>query len=389
MQGSLRERGKGVWEIRAFIGRDPRTHKPRQVSRVVRGGRREAEKRLTELLGEVSRGRHPAAKVTFGELLDRWIEQVERLGRSPVTLRNLHSLVEGILRPELGDLDLRRLGPDVLDSFYARQAKAGKANTTIRRYHSHISAALSQAVKWGWIESNPARLASVPSKGASVVTVPEVEKVRLLLEEAERKDPILAAALALAALTGARRAELCGLTWADLDTANRKLTIRRAVVRGLGLGEVVVKGTKTGRVRRIALDPVSLAILDRHRVACAERAAAFGSSLSETSFIFSAEPDGSAPINPESLTAIVYRLRDRVGLPDLRLHHLRHFAATQLVAAGVDVRTVAGRLGHSSPSITLNVYSHFIEDADREAARRMGDLMTPLTPVAQVEEPRA
>jgi integrase len=96
--------------------------------------------------------------------------------------------------------------------------------------------------------------------------------------------------------------------------------------------------------------------------------------LGDDAFIFSPEPDGARPYNPETLTAFLARCREKVGLPGLRLHHLRHFATTQLVAAGVDVGTVAGQLGHPSASITLNIYSHFIEDADREAAQRMGQL---------------
>jgi integrase len=211
--------------------------------------------------------------------------------------------------------------------------------------------------------------------------IPEVEKLRLLLEEADRRNPVLAAALALAALTGARRGELCGLTWADLETSACRLTIRRGVVRGREGAELVVKETKSRRVRRFTLDPISLAILDRHRANCEARAEACGTNLSSRSFIFSPEPDGSAPYNPETLTSLIVRCRDKVGLPDLHLHHLRHFAATQLVAAGVDVRTVAGRLGHSNPSITLNIYAHFIEDADREAARRMGDVMSKALPL--------
>lgn len=374
MRGSIRQREKGVWEVRAFVGRDALTRRPRQISRVVHGGKREAEKRLHELLAEVAQGGHHPTKVSFGTLLDRWSEQAERLGRSPVTLRAMHSTLEHVIRPELGHIDIRRLGPADLDAFYAKQGKAGKSAGTIRRYHSHISAALALAVRWGWISSNPARLASPPPRARTSVTPPEIEGVRTLLREADAREPALAAALALAALTGARRAELCGLRWGDFDEAKSRLTIQRAVVRGQGLREIVVKETKSGRSRRIALDPISLAILGRQRRIVEERAAAADCSLAANSFVFSPLPDGSVPYNPEILTVLVHRLRDKAGMPDLRLHDLRHFAATQLVAAGVDVRTVAGRLGHSSPSITLDIYAHFIEDADREAARRMGEL---------------
>ena len=376
MRGTIRERDEGVWEIRAFVGRDPVTAKPRQVSRVVRGGKRDAEKRLAELVTEVSAGRVDTTRVTFGHLFDSWLEQQEHLGRSPVTLRNLECVIAAVLKPELGKTYLQNLKPATLDAFYGRQANVGKAPTTIRRYHSHIAAALEQALKWGWISSNVARSASPPSMHPPEVVAPEIGTLRALLEDAERRNPRLAPALALAALTGARRAELCGLRWDDLDVLLARVTIRRAVVRDREPGGLVVKETKTGRVRRIALDPISLEILERHRIGCEAAAQACGVPLADKSYVFSPDVDCSTPYNPETLTALFGRCRDKIGHPDLRLHHLRHFSATQLIAAGVDVRTVAGRLGHSSPSITLNVYSHFIENADREAARRMGELMS-------------
>ncbi len=142
MRGTIREKSKGAWEVRAFLGRDPVTQRPRQVSRVVHGGKRDAEKRLAELLSEVTAGRHSGTKASFGALLDSWFEQQERLGRSPVTLRNLHSCVEATLRPALGKIELRKLRAEDLDRFYTREAKLGKAPSTIRRYHSHIAAAL-------------------------------------------------------------------------------------------------------------------------------------------------------------------------------------------------------------------------------------------------------
>ena len=229
----------------------------------------------------------------------------------------------------------------------------------------------------------PRRMASAPTKHPREVTAPSVEDLRVLLADAERRDPLLAPALALAALTGARRAEICGLRWADMESAAGRLVIRQAVVRGQQPGDLVVKETKTGRVRRISLDPLSIAILERHQAACEENATACGTTITEQSFVFSPAPDGSIPHNPENLTAFLSRCRAKVGLPGLRLHHLRHFAATQLIAAGVDVRTVAGRLGHSSPALTLNIYAHFIEDADKEAARKMGELMSKTLPLSQ------
>jgi len=92
-------------------------------------------------------------------------------------------------------------------------------------------------------------------------------------------------------------------------------------------------------------------------------------------FIFSPYLDGCKPFRPDNVTNFFIRVRDSLGLTDVRLHDLRHFTATQLIGAGVDVRTVAGRLGHADPSLTLRVYAHVIEERDRAAAAVMGRVL--------------
>jgi len=119
------------------------------------------------------------------------------------------------------------------------------------------------------------------------------------------------------------------------------------------------------------LDGETVAILERHRHVVDERM-----PQPSTAFLFSDELDGSRPWVPHSVTERFIVLRNRAALPGVRLHDLRHFTATQLIGAGVDVRTVAGRLGHSDPSLTLRVYSHVIEERDRAAAAVMGSVLS-------------
>ena len=97
--------------------------------------------------------------------------------------------------------------------------------------------------------------------------------------------------------------------------------------------------------------------------------------VTEESFVFTWEPDGSIPWTPDSVTRRFASLRTTLGLDDVRLHDLRHFAATRMMAAGVPVRTVSGRLGHANPSTTLGVYSHFVQASDRDAANILGDIV--------------
>jgi integrase len=132
------------------------------------------------------------------------------------------------------------------------------------------------------------------------------------------------------------------------------------------------KDTKTHQSRRIALDEVTVAILTEHLERCRARAAAVGVGLAANAYVFSPAPDGATALLPDSVTQRYRRLAKRLGLSST-LHDLRHFSATQLLAAGVDLRTVAGRLGHGGGgATTLRVYAAFVADADRRAAALLG-----------------
>jgi integrase len=169
--------------------------------------------------------------------------------------------------------------------------------------------------------------------------------------------------------TGARRGELCALRWRDVDFA-------AAIVRiGSSIGQlgtrVWEKDTKTHQRRRIVLDAQSLALLRAYLVRRAQQAALLGVELDEGAFVFSSSPDGSTTVKPDTVTQRYRRMCQRLGW-DMHIHQLRHFSATELIAAGVDVRTVAGRLGHSGGgTTTLRVYSAWVAEADQRAAETL------------------
>ena len=141
-----------------------------------------------------------------------------------------------------------------------------------------------------------------------------------------------------------------------------------------GLAE---KTTKTNRGRSVALDPVGVALLSQHRSRTSQWIREAGKELASDAFVFSPDVEATTPFRPDNVTSFFIRVRDEAGAPGVRLHDLRHFTATQLIGAGVDVRTVAGRLGHSDPSVTLRVYSHALEERDRAAAAVMGGILDP------------
>jgi integrase len=380
VKGHLRKRGE-AWELRAYAGIDPLTKRQKYVTKTFRGGKREAEEALARLVTEVSGGGQAAQDTTVGDLIRQWLD-LAKAELSPTTARGYEWIVKTYITPTLGTVPLARLRTAQLDRMYAKLRDEGGQDgkplsaATVRQVHAIMRRALQQGMKWGWITSNPAAMASPPRVRGRDVEPPDPDTVIRLIEKAEEDDRDFACFLLLAASTGARRGELCGLRWKDVDLKTKTLTIARSVVEAAH-SKLVEKDTKTHASRRIALDAGTVKKLREHRTRCEARASACGVVLTESAHVFSADPDGARAWAPNDVTKDFIRLRNRVGLGSVRLHDLRHFAATRLLAAGVPVRTVSGRLGHANAATTLGVYAHFVEESDRDAAAKLGSLLTP------------
>lgn len=376
MRGNLTERSPGKWRIRVYSGRDPLTGRQRFVSKTFEGTKRAAEREVAKLIAEVDAGRHEGTGAELGTLLDRWIGHVEAIGRSPSTLREYRRLIEREIKPALGSVRLDRLKPADLDRLYAQWMRSGTAPNTVHHRHSLLAAALAQGVKWGWLRENPARSASPPPLRPPEAVVPALDQVQRLLSAAEASNPDLAAFMALAAVTGARRGELCALRWADIDTARSVVRIRQSLDWPRGSLVWTLKPTKTHQARSLSLDELALTVVEKHRERCDQRRCVAGIEAGPEGFVFSSDVAGEVPLRPDTVTQAVGRLCRSLGMPEIHLHSLRHWMVTTSLVGGADVRTVAGRAGHRDASMTLRVYAHALEQADREAAAHLGRVLT-------------
>jgi len=376
-RGSIRQRSAGSWEVRVYVGTYP-NGRPRQKTETIRGSRRDADRRLRELMAEVDIGAHRSPDRTVGELIDQWVK-ARLSGLAPSTRASTMLHIRQYLRPGLGHVKLSRLDVATIDAFYGQIRERGVtgrplSDNYLRRIHFTLRSILNQAEAWGWIARNPAQRARPPKASHVAPEPPDADGVRRLIEEADRVNPSFAAYLRVAAAAGPRRGELAGLRRSDIDFDRGELVFRRSVTLGPG-GVVTVRPyPKTGGQRRIAVDPFTLATLRLLLASQAERALLFGVALDPDPWVFSFAIPGDLPPRPDAFTHTFMRLRDRLGL-SVRLHDLRHYHATSLLTAGVDVRTVAGRLGHANPNTTLNVYAAWQPAADRRAADIAADLL--------------
>jgi site-specific recombinase XerD/DNA-binding transcriptional regulator YhcF (GntR family) len=215
------------------------------------------------------------------------------------------------------------------------------------------------------VSTNPVTMVDPPSARRPDPQPPTPQEAARLIKESWL-DPDWGTLVWLTMTTGARRGELCALRWSHVDLANGTVTFRRGIAQdGTVLWE---KDTKTHQQRRVTIDPETVAVLTEHWERCRSRAAALGLTLGQGAFVFSNAPDASTHLVPSSVTQRYNRLAHRLGI-NTHLHALRHFSATELIAAGVDVRTVAGRPGHSGGGITtLRVYAAWLAESDQRAA---------------------
>lgn len=373
----IRQRGNSL-EVIVYRGRNPATGKSRKVSRTVRGTDRDAHLRARQveldLTAEVIDERTPSdvARLTVADLIDRYIDfaRIEESTREQDRLR-----LAKHVRPALGDVRLSRLRADDLDELYRTLERATRkrkklAPATVRRLHATIRSMLAQAVKWGWIATNPAENASPPSVEYVEPDAPPTEALRAFLEylvaddeDGNPREPELAMFVRLDAVTGMRRAEVCALRRSDLNlTAG---TVKKQRSLGMAKGAPYVKNVKN-RVRGgLALDEETVAQLTLHLKA----QDSICSTIGPDAYLFSLRADCSVPMRPDYVSKRVRARRVAVpGAERVTLRALRHWMATEGVEIG-SVKAVGERGGWARTSTLTDIYAAHIPPSDLALAR--------------------
>ena len=383
MPGHIYQSAKG-WRAMIDIGPDPVTGKRRQRRLGPYRSRREAERGVAKMLLDVQAGQavDPGLGVVSlaDYLRDQWLPARELRGLKPTTLANYRWVYETYLIPRLGNHRLRDVSPREIVAFFEAFSKEtgrlGKPRSTrtVALTHRVLSMALGHAVRAGIIARNPAEGArddlprAVPQARNEMWTLEQLGRF-LDATTGDRLHPLWV----LAITTGMRRGELCGLHWEDIDFEQGFLTVRRARVMVHGVATDTTPKTAAGQ-RRISLDEGTLAILQDHeRRQLAEEQGCAPGFWQGTGYVFTDEI--GRPLIPEYVTKRFGRAVREAALPKLRLHDLRHWHATAMLRAGVDVKIASERLGHSSTALTQNIYQHRVEQLDRLAAEKVAKLV--------------
>jgi integrase len=349
---TMTQRRPGVWLARAFVD-------GRQVGRTFKGAKRDVTKAVAlweaELQGTSSLG----LSSTVSDLLRLWVE-ARTESWQPTTARDYASRVR-MINNDIGDVRLLDLDPLRIDRYLAKMRRDGVGAGAIRARFTALKSACSWGVSRRMLRSNPVVDAALRLPGSRREQRPEPEQVVALLEAAAAEGNRAVLALRLAAVTGAREAELVALAWTDLEGDVLKVGRQRH-----GVGELILREhTKTGKRRQVTLDPGTIQAIDAWHAEADEIAGA------PTKWML-AEPGAEIPPSPRWLYNVFIRAGKKAGVPTGRangyvLHDLRHWAASTALRDGHDPVTVAARLGHS-PDTLMRVYAQEIEKGQTAVA---------------------
>ena len=369
MRGHITKRGKNSYSIAISLGKDlTGRYKQQWVS--VKGTKKDAEKRLSELLHQLDTGTFmKPGKTTLAEYLGRWLQDYAKPNLSPRGFERYQGIITKHLIPDFGSIILTQLKPEHLQNHYTAKLNEGLSARTIRYHHAVIHKALQTAVKWGLVIRNVADGVDVPRARRNEMQTWDEDDIITFLEAA--KDSHYYALFHTALFTGMRRSELLALQWRDIDF--HQIHINRSLHQ-LRDGSYVFTQPKSVKSRRtIALSPSSVLTLTEHKERQEGIRAMLGTLLKNDDLVFSTLE--GKPLRPNTISRAWTMLAARAGVKVIRFHDARHSHASLMLKQGVHPKIVQERLGHASIQMTLDTYSHVAPGLQQAAAESFDKLL--------------
>ncbi len=374
--GTIRQRSDGRWEARFTVGRDPGTGK--QIQRSVYGStQKEVRQKLSQAIAAVDEGTYTAPnKMTVGQWLDIWT--AEYLGDiKPKTVESYQCQIRNHIRPAMGAIKLEALDAHTIQKLYNRlsagkDGKPGLSPKSVKIVHGVLHKALQQAVEIGYLRTNPADACKLPRAEKPEIKPLDNDAMASFVKaiQGHRFETIYLTML----FTGMRRGEVCGLTWDCVDLNRGTILINKQLQNVPGQpGDYRLISTKNSKGRSITAAASVVQLLRKHRTQQLRDRLAAGPLWQDNNLVFCNEV--GSHLSPSTVYHNYKRIVASIGLPDARLHDLRHSYAVAALRAGDDIKTVQGNLGHHAASFTLDVYGHVTEEMKQASADRMEQYM--------------
>jgi len=368
-EGSITRRKSGGWCAQYVVY----TSEGRKRRTLYGKTRHEVAAKLSKALADREGGlTFDAGSLTVGEYLTRWLLYSVRGMVRVSTYERHEQLFRCHIQPALGRLKLNSLTPAHVRGLISEKLDTELAPATVRKIHSTLHKALSQAVSDGLIPRNAADV-KAPRPTPKEMRPLSESQARTFLDAVRKAGDRFEPLYVLAITTGLRRGELLGLWWDDVDLEHGTLRVGRALVREGGCHSLGETKTKRGR-RRVNLTPRTVAALKAHRKRQLEERMKLAGLHEDHELIFASRT--GTPVNPEHLVKRSFKpLLKNAGLPEIRFHDLRHTCATLLLSRGVHPKLVQELLGHATIAMTLDTYSHYLPSMGDQASGAMGDAL--------------
>lgn len=338
---------------------------------------KEVERQATLFEEACKQGIVSLEKQTFEQYAAYVVDLKERNGLKVKTAVRYRDMLKRI-NAEIGPVKLHDLRPEHLNRLYAKMAQPGQnkktgkplSAKTILEHHRVISAVLTQAVKEGLIPTNTAQRATPPKVTRHEMETFEVEEVQAILSALETEPLKWQVCAQLLIATGARRGEIMGLRWENIDWNTNRLYLCENRVYTPESGAISTT-LKTGENRYVSVSQSVMGLLKRWRIR--QSAVFLRLGVTPSGYVLTAENGG--PMHPDSPTDWLAKFSKRHGLPPINPHKFRHTQASLLIAKGVDILTISKRLGHAKISTTLDIYSHQLAKSDERASEALDGLI--------------
>ena len=374
MRGHIVKRGKDSYSIKISVGKDAITGKYKCQWVTVRGTKKEAEKRLSEMLNQLDNGTFmKPGKTTLTEYLEKWLTDYAKPNLSPRGFERYAGIIRQHLISALGNITLTQLKPEHLQQHYTAMLNNGLSAGTVRYHHAVLHVALQTAVKWGLVSRNVADAVDPPRIHRNEMQTWSEDEVSRFLE-ASKGSPYYELFFT-ALFTGMRRSELLGLAWQNVDFIFSQIYVNRSL-HHLKDGSYVFTEPKSAKSRRtIALSPSAILLLHGYKEKQKLERTMLGIPLKDSDLVFS-KVEGK-PLRPNTITRAFEVLAAHCGLQVIRLHDARHTHASLMLKQGVHPKIVQERLGHASIQMTLDTYSHVAPGLQEAAAAGFDKMVLP------------
>lgn len=365
MRGHIRKRSKDSWTVVVELPRDPGTKKRRQKWVTVKGTRKDAERRLAELLVQADRGLFSQAsgKMTLGEFLDYFLEIVK--GKRENTYKGYARSFKAFRNLLGNDVKLANLETGAMQVAVNRLASRLK-KSTVSEYFSKLNTAMRYAVKTGLIIRNPCEGVIVNKPDWGEKTVWDDDQANRFIRICKNTGKEYAALFILLLKTGARIGEVLALRWSDVDFEAGTIHITRTV-SGSGYNPPKSKNS----IRKVPLDAGTLKMLSKHKIQQNREKLLHGRAYNPENLVFCSSDGGK--LSYQAVHKAFNCIVEKAGLPRITIHGLRHTHATFLLRHGHSVNLVAERLG-DDPKTVMDTYAHVLPDMQKEVVKTIDKL---------------